>query len=380
MTPKLIKNISLLLCSLIFSIGAVEGLLFIFYEYGLPKRKFQPAPAILMKHEGNSHILVKNSILYVNRPMSNYRTFGYKFSSNFLGFREKNFSLKKTNNTFRILVFGDSFTFGIGIDSDHRYTKLLGEMLNTLGSNTVFEVLNFGMGGYSTDQEHDLIKAILKIVECDLIIIGFCFNDLSVTNKASLSVFADIGDNGYEFPYHFIRNKKRLNIFENKKRNFNSINSTEPLKFSDKKEWYQKTNVYQFIEHRTNINLNGKLPNTARWEYALREFRGILSLTQNYNLPSPILIPLIFGDIDPDRNNFKNPKGGLAQLIRLYQFVGTEVKNEGYKVVDTLPLFEKYTGMSMATSEWETHPNYLGHYIYAKATFDFLIANKIISL
>ena len=161
-------------------------------------------------------------------------------------------------------------------------------------------------------------------------------------------------------------------------RNISTIPPIEPKEFSKVRKWYQKTNIYKFFEIRTNINLERKLPNQARWEYALNEFKGMKSLTQKHNLPPPIAVLLNYGFIDGKKNNFNNPKGELAQTIHFYQFVGKELKKEGFHIVDTLPLFKKYSGMSMATSEWEHHPNYLGHYIYAKSIAEYLLSNNLI--
>ena len=116
-------------------------------------------------------MLLDGSILYTGLANREFLTFGYKLRNNRWGFREREFTPKKDKRKFRILVFGDSFTFGVGIDDNHRYSNSLEEMLKINNINS--EVLNFGMGGYSTDQEHDLMKMILENVECDLVIIGF---------------------------------------------------------------------------------------------------------------------------------------------------------------------------------------------------------------
>ncbi|MEC7641062.1 MAG: SGNH/GDSL hydrolase family protein, partial [Nitrospinota bacterium] len=92
-----------------------------------------------------------------------------------------------------MLVFGDSFTFGVGIDNDHRYSNVLETLLSINDTKKKYEVLNFGVPGYSTDQEHDLMKSILKRIGCDLVIIGFCCDDLNMTTKRKLLDFTEIG-------------------------------------------------------------------------------------------------------------------------------------------------------------------------------------------
>jgi|TARA_B110000467_G_scaffold87943_1_gene79501 hypothetical protein len=90
----------------------------------------------------------------------------------------------------------------------------------------------------------------------------------------------------------------------------------------------------------------------------------MLKLTKENNLPPLVVTLLLNGSVDPKKNNFKSPVCELAQMIELYKYVGESLSKEEIHVVDTLPLFKKYSGMSMAISEWEIHANYLGHYIY----------------
>jgi lysophospholipase L1-like esterase len=363
---------------IIFLISILLSLVFVEFILRLPilkkNKAFPKAPQFIKNYRPSPHILLDGSILYVGLAQREFLTFGYKFRNNRWGFREKELTQKKNKNIFRILVFGDSFTFGVGIDDNHRYTNSLEEMLKIENINS--EVLSFGMGGYSTDQEHDLMKIILENVECDLVIIGFCCDDLSMTTKKKLRSFTNVEKISKEDRVRLLNQNNKLTF--NNFRNISTIPLDEPKEFSKARKWYQKTNIYKFFEIRTNINLEAKLPNSARWKYALNEFKGIKGLTQKHNLPPPIALLLNYGFVDSKKNNFKNPKGELAQNIHLYNFVGNELKKEGFHIVDTLPLFKKYSGMTMATSEWEHHPNYLGHYIYAKSTKDYLLSNNLI--
>ncbi len=371
-SKKLFGSVIIFLGSVLFSIVLVEFILGFLKTSG--GKSFPQTPEFLKFYKNNPHRLINGNIFYVAPAKKEFRNFGYKFSTNSWGFREREFTEEKKKDVFRILVFGDSFTFGVGIDNDHRYTNVLEETLKIENINS--EVLNFGMGGYSTDQEHDLMKLVLKTVECDLIIIGFCCDDLKMTTKKTLLDYTNIGRIEKDYKNSELSQNKKFAL--NHLRNFTNIPHNEPKEFLNIKKWYQNTNLYKFFELRTNLNIEGILPNSARWKNSLNEFRGIKTLTQKYNLPPPLGLLLHYGSVDPKKNNFNNPKGQLAQNIHLYKFVGRELKKEGFHIVDTLPLFKKYSGMTMATSEWEHHPNYLGHYIYAKSIKDYLLANNLI--
>ena len=58
--------------------------------------------------------------------------------------------IKKNKDTFRIITLGDSFTFGMYINTKDNWTELLEDKLNSdMGCKNIsmFEVINLGVGG-----------------------------------------------------------------------------------------------------------------------------------------------------------------------------------------------------------------------------------------
>ncbi len=80
----------------------------------------------------------------------NERLFTIAISQNSRGFRDVERSVEKPPGTTRILCCGDSFTWGWGIEQDEIYTTVLEQRYADAG--VAVEVLNAGVGGYSTDQ------------------------------------------------------------------------------------------------------------------------------------------------------------------------------------------------------------------------------------
>jgi len=95
---------------------------------------------------------------------------------NSMGFRDREFTLEKPDGVKRILVFGDSFVFGVGVDQSHLFSTRLEELLNASSSRR-FEVINMGVSGYSTDQEYLLFRELGKALDPDLVILVVCYND-----------------------------------------------------------------------------------------------------------------------------------------------------------------------------------------------------------
>lgn len=83
----------------------------------------------------------------------------------------------KLANDFRIIALGDSFTFGPEMHADDAYPARLERLLNQIDNNLQFTVLNFGVRGYSTVQELQLLKDSYRSVKPDLVLLQITLND-----------------------------------------------------------------------------------------------------------------------------------------------------------------------------------------------------------
>lgn len=103
---------------------------------------------------------------------------------NSLGFRDpQEYSLDKPKNTFRIIVLGDSVTFGHGTLDETTYPYLLNQELKKWRPDVAWEVWNLGVPGYNTGQELAYLEQIGPKANPDLVIVGFYPNDFSGDNR-----------------------------------------------------------------------------------------------------------------------------------------------------------------------------------------------------
>lgn len=94
------------------------------------------------------------------------------------GLRDKEYSLDKPENVFRVAVIGDSITFGHGVNQDQTYAKHLEWLLKKYNhANTTYEIINFGVTGYNSSQIVEQVKAKVLKYQPDLILYGYCLND-----------------------------------------------------------------------------------------------------------------------------------------------------------------------------------------------------------
>ena len=102
---------------------------------------------------------------------------GVPVHTNNLGFRStRDYDLKKAANTFRILVLGDSVTFGHG--ALHDYPSLLESLLKKWKPGIDWQVWNLGVPGYNTSQELAHLRELGPAYQPDLVIVGFFLNDI----------------------------------------------------------------------------------------------------------------------------------------------------------------------------------------------------------
>ena len=83
-----------------------------------------------------------------------------------------NFSPLKQPETIRIGAFGDSHTFGHGVKKTESYPYQLQRLFNTKFQNKKIEVLNFGLGGVSFQEQFFLWEKYAKNYALDYILLG----------------------------------------------------------------------------------------------------------------------------------------------------------------------------------------------------------------
>jgi hypothetical protein len=108
---------------------------------------------------------------------------GVPVEVNTLGFRDnREYSLDKGPTTFRILVLGDSVTFGHGARYETTYPYLVEQRLRAWRPDVDWQVWNLGVPGYNTRQELEYLQAVGPSYQPDLVVVGFYPNDLMGDN------------------------------------------------------------------------------------------------------------------------------------------------------------------------------------------------------
>lgn len=228
-------------------------------------------------------------------------------------------------DTYRILVLGDSLTYGYGVEAEQIYCRVLERELNATHR---VEVLNLGRCG---DQSEDIcctLKKYLPTLKPDLVVYGMCLND-----------FLPSGCGTY------------------------SNNMAWSISFPYQKHYTDNTRLGGFLARQYNSLLMSLGIRVDFLRDILRDFKGCQErfardvAEMNTVVTAAQLPPITTMVLHAHLNNSKSlPIIAIAERL-MYQV--------GMNVVPSQHYLERHAGQLMTVSRWEGHPNAEAHAMYA---------------
>jgi hypothetical protein len=121
------------------------------------------------------------AIGHEHTPNSRARLMGVDVRTNSQGLRNPETSARPDPKIRRVLVLGDSMTFGWGVEERDTYTRVLERMLNATGRR--YELINAGVGNYNSSQEVAWFIDRGLAYEPHEVILGYYINDAEPTPR-----------------------------------------------------------------------------------------------------------------------------------------------------------------------------------------------------
>jgi lysophospholipase L1-like esterase len=241
----------------------------------------------------------------------------------------------KSQDVFRILVMGDSLTYGYGIEEQYTYAHQLQELLQDTYN---VEILNLGDSG---NQSEDVLRAIQRFlpgIQPDLIIYGVCLNDFLPSGIGEYQV-----NDAYSFPLpesvkEFFTKRSRVAKLAN------DAYSKALITFGLRADFFDDI-LKNFRDYQTRFGHDVKKMNEFVKE------RGL----------SPIVAIVL--------DQF--PNLGLRGY-QISQIAERYLKAAGMTVVETKEYYDRFNGQNFAVSKWEGHPNEIANAIWAKMIYAHL--------
>jgi len=122
-----------------------------------------------------------SSIGHEHQAGSSARLMGVDVSINSKKLRDVEIPYVRNKGTLRVLMLGDSLTFGWGVEFNKTTSKLLEKQLNENGFKS--EVINTGVGNYNTSMEVAYFLNEGKKYNPDIIVLNYFINDAEPTPK-----------------------------------------------------------------------------------------------------------------------------------------------------------------------------------------------------
>jgi lysophospholipase L1-like esterase len=317
-------KIAIPLISLLLSLFLIELLTRVIFDrkgmhYGIEMWKY----ARLLKRKS----AIPN-MSHEHMPNGEAKLMGVAVKINSMGLRDKEYSIKKPFNCFRLLILGDSMTFGWGTPQDKTYPELLEKMLSTIKSDSTkqIEVINAGVGNYNTVQEVAHFKNRGIQFNPDMVILGFYLNDAEVTPKPTEGF---LKENSYLYVLSasvwdaFLRTVKIKKNFE---------------------EYYLTLYSDQ----------------NPGWQECKKALHELIVICESEQIQ---LIIVIIPELHQPNENYRFEK--------VHKFIRDIGKSNQVPVIDLLPEFQNSQPESLWVSPADPHPSILAHKIIANGIFKY---------
>ena len=245
---------------------------------------------------------------------------------------------EKAPGVFRIIAVGDSFTFGGKMHFDDSFSKRLERMLNLNEHQRKVEVLNWGISGYSTVQEAELVQQAMERYNPDLIIVQITLNDAELQ------------------PYrvtHKYQNERGKVVLSNP-----ILKYWKSLGYFVRRIYYTKLNQEYITYHTASFE------NPDSWNLFAGAFRRIHNLTAQRSVPLlAVLFPMM-----------SHPFNENYPFHAVHKKISKEMGAQKIAFVDLLPDFKDKNPVRMQVEPGsDPHPNEIAHRMAADRIYTTLL-------
>jgi hypothetical protein len=236
---------------------------------------------------------------------------------------------------FRVLVVGDSLTYGWGIAEESTFTHLLNDWMSR--SKTI-EFLNLGVAGAQSEDIANTIEKFVPRLKPDLIIYAVCQNDFLPSGRPQ-----DESEHTYAFPLP--ESAKAFLLTHSRALQFTSDLYDAALRRAHLRRDFFDDILGDFD------NLQG------RFQHDVKRMEALASAAR---------LPPIVG-IVLDQLPALDGRGHKISRIAEQAMLAA-----GFDVISIEDYYRRYTGGNLQVSQWEGHPNEIANYIWASMIADHL--------
>jgi lysophospholipase L1-like esterase len=264
---------------------------------------------------------------------------GIAITTNRFGMRDSEPAEQKSNSPCRIAAIGDSYTLGLGVREEETYAKVLENLLRASrqAAQCPFEVLNFGVVGYSSLDESLVMKYRVVDFDPQVVVIGYVLNDPEIDPTAQTL-------HRYYAPHPWWR---RFRVFR--------------LPGEAKTNW----DIYRLGGGDYYAYLHA--PGEKNWQSVVDAFADIRQVAAQHHIK---VLLVIFPELTV---RFKGKPWSEYPYAAIHRQVAELAEKNGFDVLDLLPAFSEHPSQDVALPWTDDHPSPFGYAVAAQA-----IATKLL--
>ena len=315
---------------------------------------------------------------------------------------DRDFSTRKPDGVFRIVVVGDSLAYGLKVYYAETYSKKLEDLLNGRSGNAVrYEVINLGVPGYRFSQIVERLRTKGVNYDPDLVIYGLWLDDITdscnLHEKRLLSAAQDEENNAGrlvltdDINRHNLRNfilrfqiARRFILFyrgmkydqlEKESATHGEVSFDEALRENLPEETLQLYRAFREKVDRGRLkDLRGyeryyeNFANPKKFLEWYRYLKAFSDMAEKENFRPLLLMTPVIYNYPPDGYNWKE----------LHEMIEKVAAVQGIPTVDVLAEFGRRRAAEISTGDAE-HPNARGHSIIAKKLYTYLIEQGLVA-
>ena len=286
-----------------------------FYLFGVHSLSYEKMKSLgPMAYAGYFKKAASPRVVYDFKPaIDSYFKLAH-FKTNSYGLRDKEYTIEKPANTFRVAVVGGSFTVPAGVEIDEAFHSLLETRFNRENTRLNYEFINFGVSGYRINNKIATLEH--KALDYNPDVVLFILDGSQFTQNEQKIFLAKAQKNQFfhSFAYEFLSIK------------LSSISSSKNQQSLDK----NKTDLDQ---------LN-------------RQLGGLYQISTANNVPIFIVI------LDYDQRHYE-----LSEEIK------TVVESNELFYINTIPAFKNMDISDVVLSKIDAHPNSKANQIFSDTIY-----------
>ena len=329
--------------------------------------------------------LSKSSRCHMAAYFGDYNTYG---TINSLGFRGKEFNFEKKAGLKRILILGDSMTFGLGVTDDQTFPYQLEEILKQKQPNT--EVINAGYAdGFSPDSFYLFMQDRGWNLKPDVVMMAFfIYNDLA---DLSETVWEETDEHGLPLKITSCCRVVDGGNLRSRSINFkykNPILRELHIYFLLANYWEKHVKTRETVENsvvkRDSLQGCTLVKDCLEVNFKQEEEKTFKVISELGRLAETKGIKFIIAILPVDYQLYNDVTGKYGAIFIpdenyktfLQDRLKEKFKSSGIDFIDLYPVFDSQRIRGYPFYKNDAHFNRLGNKIVAEALADYLIGQK----